>query len=387
MPARADQTITWSTDSKLITLSRATGPNVVVTGNNPGLPAYVPITATAANGFHVVAWVFVEPKYTEPPTLARDPTLSAPKEGKISVDYGYELGDREDQSQIVWLAADDAQRTNPRMIAVNRGPQPLKTYTLTPGDVGKFLYATVAPKHNISDPGPVVTTPAIGPIAARDVATQNVSPNFRDFVTKPEFEYVHGRWTMLGQWAVVEGENFVNGYGIRVASQGAQLLYQNDAKVGDMQLDLTMTPEKTEGMGFGSPGGSADGERVQKSDIYFKYDPRTKNGYALRYWRTTESAKKCRYQFFRIVNGVGTPLDEQQAFTGVFKPSTELTIKVTGNRVQATAHNDVDDETLALEATIAPNDFGGAGVAWYGTTPRGNSNVYSRFAITYPGAR
>jgi len=36
-----------------------------------------------------------------------------------------------------------------------------------------------------------------------------------------------------------------------------------------------------------------------------------------------------------------------------------------------------------LEGTITPNDFGGAGVAWFGTVPRGNSNVYSRFRITY----
>ena len=26
---------------------------------------------------------------------------------------------------------------------------------------------------------------------------------------------------------------------------------------------------------------------------YIKYDPATKNGYALRFWRTTESAEKC----------------------------------------------------------------------------------------------
>ena len=385
MPARAEQSITWSTESKLISLSRASGPNVVVTGNNAGLPEWAPLTATAANGLRATAWVFVEPKYIGPPTLARGPTLSAPSGGKISVDYSYELVGREDQSQIVWFVADDAKGTNPRMVAVNRGTQPLKSYPLGAGDVGKFIYATVAPKHNISDPGPTVGALPPKPIAASDVKSFTVSPNFRDFVLMPEFTYEHGRWTLLGTWQSVEGESFVNGYGIRVASQGAQLLYQNDAKCGDMQLDLTMTPEKTEGMGFGSPGGSADGDRVQKSDIYIKYDPRTKNGYSLRYWRTTESAKKCRYQFFKIVNGVGTPLDEQQAFTGVFKPNTELTLKVTGTRITATARNDVDDETLALEATITPNDFGGAGVAWHGTTPRGNSNTYSRFEISYPG--
>src|SRR5204862_338412 len=108
------------------------------------------------------------------------------------------------------------------------------------------------------------------------------------------------------------------------------------------------------------------------------------NGYALRFWRTTESTKKCRFQFFRIVDGTGTPLDEQQAYTGVFKPNTQLTLKVVGDKLTARARNDVDDDTLSLEATITPNDFGGAGVAWFGTVPRGNSNVYSLFRITYP---
>ena len=386
LPARADQSLTWSTDSKLISLSSTTGPTVVVTGRNPGLPEWVSVTATAANGLRCTAWVFVEPAYLAPPVLARSPRLSAPADGKISVDYGYELAGREDQSQIGWLVADDVNGANPRMIAVNRGTQPLKTYTLVPGDVGKFIYATVAPKHNISDPGPTVGAPAIGPIAASDVTSSVVSPNFRDFVVRPEFNYTHGRWTLLGTWTSANDERFVNGYGVRVGSQGAQLLYQNDTKTGDMRLELTMTPEKTEGMGFGSPGGPEDGDRIQKSDIYIKYDPRTKNGYALRYWRTTAVAHKCVYQLYRIVNGAGSPLNDRPVVSGVFKPTTQLTMAIVGTRFTVQASNDVDDETLSLEGTVMPNDFGGAGVAWYGTVQRGNSNIYSRFEISYPGA-
>ncbi|MEY2879652.1 MAG: hypothetical protein RLZZ15_2032 [Verrucomicrobiota bacterium] len=383
-PTRADQTITWSTDSKLITLSRTTGPSITVTGNNPGLPAYVPITATAANGLRCTAWVFVEPKFIAPPTLAAGPTLSAPAAGKISVAYAYELAGREDQSVITWSVCDDAAGANAREIAVSRGHAPLKTYALGAGDIGKFLRVAVQPKHNISDPGPAVFATTAQPIAAADVTSTTVAPAFRNFVTATNPDYVHGRWTIFGTWTSATDEKFAHGYGVRVGSQGAQLLYQNDAKTGDMRLALTMTPEKTEGSGFGSPGGSEDGDRVQKSDIYFKYDPRTKTGYALRFWRTTESTKKCRFQFFKITNGAGTPLDAQQAYTGVFKPNTEFTITVTGTRVTANARNDVDDETLSLEATITPNDFGGAGVSWFGTTPRGNSNTYSRFEITYP---
>lgn len=387
LPARAtENALTWSTASDLIALSRTTGLDVVVSGRNPGKPAWVPVTATTPSGFHLNAWVFVEPAFIAAPTLTRGPALTAPAGGRVSVEYAYDLGDREDQSLVTWSVCPDAAGSAPRDVAVSRGLEPLKTYALAPGDVGKFLRVAVQPKHNVSDPGPAVVAVASEPVAAADVRTTAITPNFRHFVTTPNGDYVGGRWTVLGTWTSVADESLVNGYGLRAGSQGAQLLYQNDAPCGDMQVDVAMTPEKTEGSGFGSPGGSADGERIQKSDIFIKYDPRTQTGYSLRFWRTTESAKKCRWQFFRIANGVGTPLDGAQAFTGVFKPTTTLTLKVTGDRISARARNDADDETLALDGTIVPNAFGGAGVAWFGTVPRGNSNVYSRFDLTFPPA-
>jgi hypothetical protein len=82
---------------------------------------------------------------------------------------------------------------------------------------------------------------------------------------------------------------------------------------------------------------------------------------------------------------VGSPLNDAQVLTGVFKPTTELVMKVVGDQITVEAHNSGDAETLALEGTITPNDFGGAGADWYGTVSRGNSNVYSRFEISYPG--
>jgi len=174
----------------------------------------------------------------------------------------------------------------------------------------------------------------------------------------------------------------LNGYGIRPTTPGA-LVYQQDADTGDMQVDVLMAPEKTEGTGFSIPGSPADtGDRNLHADVLIKYDPRTQSGYALRFWRTTQSAAKCMFQFYQIDHGAGSPLDDQQVLTGVFKPTTHLTLKVTGNTISATASNDVDQETLSLTGTIAPNRFGGAGVNW----PRGSTNIYSRFEISYPGA-
>ena len=149
-----------------------------------------------------------------------------------------------------------------------------------------------------------------------------------------------------------------------------------------MQVDLVMTPEKTEGTGFSIPGSPADsGERNLHADIYLKYDPRTKTGYSLRFWRTTQSAAKCMFQFYRIEHGAGSPLDDRQVLSGVFKPSTHLILKASGTTVTARASNTVDQDVLDLSGTMAPNRFGGAGVSW----PRGSSTIYSRIEISYPG--
>ena len=59
------------------------------------------------------------------------------------------------------------------------------------------------------------------------------------------------------------------------------------------------------------------------------------------------------FQFYKIVDGAGSPLSDKQAFTGVFKPTTFLTIKVVGSTISAAAHNDVDHEAVSLEDTIA----------------------------------
>jgi hypothetical protein len=387
IPIRADgSSVNWSTNSDLIRLSRTTGPSVVVTGNNTtDTPQTVQVTATAPSGFYVTANVFVEPKYLDPPAVTAGPKLNPPVDGKMDVDYTLDLKGKTDQSIISWYVCDDSGGSNPRQVAASRGNLPLKELVLTTGEVGKYVKIEIEPKHQLSDPGKPVFAITDKPIAAADVPSLAISPEFRNFIVAPNEDYVSGLWTVLGKWESVTDDRFENGYGVRAASVGASLLYQQDAECSDMQVDLVMTPEKTEGSGFGAPGGPDDGAKIQKSDIFIKYDPRTQNGYSLRFWRTTESTAKCRFQFYKIVDGVGSPLSDKQAYSGVFKPNTFLTLKVVGSTISVSAHNDVDDETLSLEDTITPNHFGGAGVFWNGSVPRGNSNVYSLFKISYPG--
>ena len=379
-PARAGQTITWSARSDLISLSRVTGSNVVVTGRNTtGQAEWAAIHATATNGVYVTAYVYVEPKYIDPPSVTAGPAIHLSADGTAAVDYTLDLRGREDQSLISWYICDDTAGTNPRKVAVSRDNQPLKTLLLTPGYVGKYLKVTVQPKYNISDPGPKVQAMSAKPVAAADVRSTTVSPNFRNFVPDTNDAYVSGLWTVRGTWAVVAGDDFVHGYGIR-PSTPAYLLYQQDADCGDMQVDLMMASEKA-GQGFSVPGSPAEsGPRNLHADMYIKYDPRTRNGYGLRFWRTTKSADKCMFQLYKFENGVGSPLNDRHVLSGVFKTTTHMTLKATGTTLAVTATNDVDQETLALQGAIVPNRFGGAGVYW----PGGSSTVYSRIEISYP---
>jgi hypothetical protein len=413
LPARAKDTpITWFAASNLLTLSSTTGNTVTISGHNKtGRAEYVTVNAKAANGFYVTVHVNVEPAFLDPPKFTTQPVVATPTDGKVSVHYALALGDHEDQSLITWYQCANAACAGPRKVAVSRGNLPLRSYTLTAGDIGKYLRVSVQPKHNISDPGPEVTATAAKPITAGEVKLAVVNPNFRNFVETENKTYENGEWTVIGTWTSVSGDSLLNGYGLRVsgllgappargfgappaltaapATPGipnpyAALLYVNDAPTGNMQVKVVMSPEKTAGQGFGIAGSPDDIPRVERADIFIKYDPRTKNGYSLRFWRTIQSAGKCMFQLYKIENGVGHPLNDQRQLTGVFKPNTIITLSVTGSKLTVTGSNTVDGETLSLEGTIAPNSFGGAGVYWSGSVPVGNSNVYSQLEITYP---
>ncbi len=391
MPARAqDQPITWSTTSKLISLSATTGPSITVTGRNTTNHAeFAAINAKAEDGYYITARVNVEPAFIAPPAFLKKPVLLAPAAGKVKLSYTLDLGGgpaaRQDQSLITWYLCDDAACTTRRTVAVSRGDLPLRQYTLTTGAIGKYIEAGIQPKHNISDPGAEILAIAAHPITAKDLPTANVAPDFRNFVVAENTNYVSGMWTLLGTWTSVLGDN---GYGIRVGNAGAALLYQQDAPTTDMTVKVVMTPEKTAGQGFGIAGTPDDPpkapEKNQKADIYIKYDPRTRTGYSLRFWRTILSGEKCMFQLYRIVDGIGAPISDQQQLTGVFKPDTTITLSIVGNLFTARGSNTTDGETLSLHGVVTPNDFGGAGASWSGSTPVGNSVIFSRFEIAYP---
>ena len=155
-----------------------------------------------------------------------------------------------------------------------------------------------------------------------------------------------------------------------------------------VRIVVVMSPEKTAGQGFGSPGTGGDSNPptfVQNADIYIKYDPRSQNGYSVRWWRTTASSTDVMFQLYQIISGAGSPVSAAQVLTGAFKPNTYMTLSIIGSTFTVSAYNTADTDTLFLQGTVTPNSYGGSGTRWSGTTPSGNSNVYSYFQISYPG--
>ncbi len=387
-PARAQGVaIAWTTASPLVTLGSTVGDRVTVTGNNTtGRAQYVDVTATAPNGFFATARVFVEPAYTAPPTFSRLPSISPPSGGRASVTYALDMKDRDDRSIVTWYLCDDEACATPRPIAVSRDNVPEAHVALVPGFAGRYLRVGVRPRHDISEPGPEVFATAAQPIARDDVAGATITIAPRAFVEAPTTTFVSGTWNVQGTWRTAADDQYVGGYGIFGTSADASLVYQHDQPVERMSIRLVITPDKATGQSFAIPGSPADTHSGLNSDIYIKYDPRTKTGYSLRAWRTTQSATQVMFQFFRHVNGVSTPLDSHQVLTGVLKPNATLRVSVDGTEISADGRNETDGDTLTLRGTIEPNAFGGAGVRWPGSAGVNSRNIFSVIEIAYPDA-
>ena len=135
---------------------------------------------------------------------------------------------------------------------------------------------------------------------------------------------------------IAADDRLANGYGIRPNAQPGSLLYQNDADTGDMQIDVLMAPEKTEGTGFSIPG-SLRRQRQHLAAATAISTPTSssntirgpKNGYALRFWRTNKAPTHCLSpSHTRLKTALGSPLSEaHKAMSAVFKPTTHLTIE------------------------------------------------------------
>lgn len=397
--------VTWEvaeSDKQYVRLTPNPDGTCAVEGiNTTEETALVIVTARDASGLEAAVALTVRPSVLPAPTFAQAPAIVKNSSGaSASVSYAYDptsLGERPDNARVIWYVCDDAQGTGPVEIAVGRADYPLDTVPLTQAMVGKYLMASVEPKHRRSDYGPAVTAISAAPVSAQDVppfpraltvdlatlptATQSqVIPGFwtvdsyKPADAQPETGSFPGGWTAesdgTSKWAYGTGvKNGTAGVtGLYNTDRGARLMYAPpEAMDTEMLLTVTLAVGKTAGQGFGS--------KNQYMDFMVKYDPANRTGYGLRIYRTSSNA--CGFVLIAHTADGNTSLLTEPTESGIFLTETTVLVWTRGEKVYATVTSTASEEKISLSA-YAPGlsavTAGGVDINHTGTA--GDNSVY-----------
>ncbi len=369
------------------------------------------VNASTASGLEAAAEFTVKPSVLSAPEFTKMPEITNDGNGSLEVDYSLDLGDRADQSLISWYRCEDAQGSNPVLVAVTRNDEPEYTYQLSASDIGYYIKAVVEPKNIRSNPGEPVETIYSEAVTVKDVKTKNFTTDFSNFPVENQTEIKPGFWTSdyyrpldtmtweEGKWqgnpdatAWVYGEtgNGSVGQGIYQGTQGARLMYTPvEGEYGDMSLKLVVDPAKTEGQGFGSAN--------QYMDVCLKFDTTTLTGYGLRIIRTAAASDAVTFVLVKYENGQTSYISDE-IIASCYMTGCEITLNITGNKL--TAHVETSTGQLAsqaekgwvhevnLSADIDTNAFGGVAIQHTGTTGSGgwqNTTMLHSLDIEWAG--
>ena len=323
----------------------------VVNGtNNEDEAKEVVIEASTESGLKASIAITVKPGKLAAPSWTKLPEVVNNGDGTLKADYKLNLGDRADMSVINWYRCSDASGSNPVLTAVSTMNNPQYTYTLTAGDIGYYICASVAPKNIRSDLGDAVKVVYSEAVSAKDIKAKNYTTDFSDFPTVKQPEIKEGFWTVdsyrpadtesFGSWKGEDTEtpwvygetgNGSVGAGIYQGTQGARLMYTPvEGKYGDMTVKVVADPAKTAGQGFGSAG--------QYMDVCIKFDTKTLTGYALRIIRTRASSSAVTFVLVKYDNGNTTYISDEIIAT-CFLTGCEITLKGRGRQAYSTCRN------------------------------------------------
>jgi hypothetical protein len=368
----------------------------------------ITVVAEAASDLGLrAAMVFkVRPPQMPAPGLEKPSLRLDPQSGIFYADYslkprpGTKGGtDLCDQSLITWYQSDDATGTNSIPLAVSRLGQPEKSYAPRPGDMNKFIYATIQPKYSISAAG-AVSEPIFfeRPLSKDDIKEaarftttfQNFPASLNEGKAYPVTTARPGCWTMDGFkplagsqpqgcitknasgkyvpesgdgsnppqvwsleyntagssttdndcWAFGADWHNPQNLGFMPSKKGARLYYTPlEHNCGNMRLSLSLSPEKTAGQGFGGAN--------QWMDIGVKFNTQTMSGYALRIMRIGKISNAVAADLVAYKNGVVSYLthkrdttdlndiDAHTIATTAFRPPCRITIAYTESRLSA----------------------------------------------------
>ncbi|HEX2853366.1 MAG TPA: hypothetical protein VHO24_09015 [Opitutaceae bacterium] len=388
----------------VVELTPGANNSLTVAGKNTtAAPVEVIIVAKNELGLEACARVKVEPAFVEPPTFTRAPVITAPADGRVTLSYALNLGSnlRTDESLITWYRCTDAQGANPLKVAVSRRSKPEIAYTLTEGDVGSYLMATIQPKHSVSEAGQAQTFYSRAAVTKGDVTVFAIDTDFQNFPADPQPRIIPGTWTVDGSVAPETGRNNTPGFaanpnswtygpgqagsldyhGLYQTARGARLFYTPlGDKLGDMTVRAKFAPNKNTGQGFGSATN-------QFLDVYIKYDLATQTGYGLRIQRlTTEEINAIGYKgagavagcaFFvvKFENGVMTPVSKKVMSSAFVSECTvELTVKNGRLLASVTSTDEARSgdafdypREVQFDVPVETNHHGGTGMFFTGT--------------------
>lgn len=366
---------------------------VIIPTNHGNETKEVIVTASTASGLEAASVFYIKPSFVAPPNFSTLPKISKTKESTLELNYALDMS-FEDQSLITWYRCRDAQGSHPIEIAVSRLNKPLKNYKLSAGDIGYFIMASVAPKHQRCEAGLPKTVIFNAVISKKDIKPSNILiPNLEQISAKYQPEILAGFWTLdsyapadthehnwvadnsKDPWYYGHGENgAANDLGFVQATKGARMRYTPVGKsFGDMKMSFTAVPSKTAGQGFSSA-------RAQYMDIGIKMDNKKMNGYALRLIRTTKYSDAIDFIVMKYENGTPTPISNPVT-ASCFRPNCVISIEVKKNKLIIHAENPLEYyaetypsevvKTVNLEANITPNPFGGISFQHTGTVGSG----------------
>lgn len=391
--AFSGEPVQWSVspkDKSLVQLKVSNDGNTctIVPANATDEARTVIVNASTASGLQGATALTVSPPVLAAPHFSVKPALAAADKGSVRVTYTL-AGTYPDRSDVRWYRCSDAAGSGALEVAVSRFNQPLRSYTLSAGDVGWFLAVSVAPKNIRSETGEAARVVMTKPVTAAEVkapATVLVT-DFKNFSTKNQPAVLPGFWTLdypepvdkdprnsvskdRDAWYYGEGaDGAANLWGL-LQGRSARLRYTPVGdRFGNMKLTLAVAPFKTAGQGFSVAH--------LYMDVLIKADAKRGSGYGLRFIRTTKYGDAVDCLLVKYEEGKAVPVSEPVS-TSAFRTFCLLTIEVTGNRLRAHITSTAPDEVpprpqvlkeVTVERAITPNASGGFWIEYNGGSP------------------
>lgn len=348
----------------------------------------VMVTASTASGLEGASLVNVLPEIMAAPQFSSKPVINLPGAGVVNVFYTLDTK-YADESDVRWYRCTNAAGAGAIEVAVSRDKEPFRTYTLSAGDVGYWLAASVSPKHSRSLPAKAVWAVMKKQITKADVPSapniletdfKNVSvanqpsilPGFFtwDNITPGETDPANNNASKKDAWYFGEGADGAAGMvGLLQARHAGMWYTPVEASPGNMKLTMKLAPFKTAGQGFSVAH--------LYMDVLIKFDAKTMTGYALRLIRTTKYGNAVDCILLQYKNGEVTALTEPIT-TSAFRTPCTITLEINGNQFSAEVNTLADTDSAAqpgvqkaarLETTVNPARAAGFGIHYHGGSP------------------